>query len=98
MTQVEDNGQPDEVRVTASQQPVDQLPPEVLPYLLSSRYCEVDKLSDAAWALFGQTPLGWGAGPGRLRLGTPERPVRLPVRQPLPERLRRLPAADRRLP
>ena len=31
----------------------------MLPFLLGSRYCEVDKLTDVAWSLFGQTPLGW---------------------------------------
>ena len=43
----------------APQQPVEELPPEVLPFLLGSRYCEVDRLTDVAWSLFGQTPLGW---------------------------------------
>jgi hypothetical protein len=27
---------------------------EVLIYLLGSRYCEIDRFSDTAWALFGQ--------------------------------------------
>src|SRR5437588_8132324 len=58
MTLVEDNGEPDEVRASALQQPVENLPPEVLPFLLGSRYCDVDKLTDVAWSLFGQTPLG----------------------------------------
>jgi transglutaminase-like putative cysteine protease len=58
-TVVEDTGAPDVVRPDARQHPVEELPPEVLPYLLGSRYCEVDRLSDAAWELFGQTPLGW---------------------------------------
>jgi transglutaminase-like putative cysteine protease len=31
----------------------------VLPFLLGSRYCEVDELTDVAWSLFGQTQLGW---------------------------------------
>ncbi len=35
------------------------LPDEVLVYLLGSRYCETDRLSDLAWSLFGATPLGW---------------------------------------
>jgi len=33
--------------------------PETLQFLLASRYCEVDALSDLAWQLFGNTPLGW---------------------------------------
>ncbi|MBV9758156.1 MAG: transglutaminase family protein, partial [Alphaproteobacteria bacterium] len=28
-------------------------------FLLGSRYCETDRLSETAWALFGQTPPGW---------------------------------------
>jgi transglutaminase-like putative cysteine protease len=32
----------------------------VLAYLLASRYCEVDRLGDEAWRLFGKTPEGWG--------------------------------------
>jgi transglutaminase-like putative cysteine protease len=56
---VEDSGRPDEVCPAARQLPVGDLPPDVLPYLLASRYCEVDRLSDIAWQLFGQTPTGW---------------------------------------
>ena len=57
---VEDDGQPDPVAPDAKQIPVQDLPPCVLVYLLSSRYCEVDRLSDTAWRLFGNTPEGWG--------------------------------------
>jgi transglutaminase-like putative cysteine protease len=32
---------------------------EVLIYLLGSRYCETDRLSNTAWSLFGQVPKGW---------------------------------------
>jgi hypothetical protein len=34
-------------------------PVEVLIYLLSSRYCETDRLSNLAWSLFGQHQKGW---------------------------------------
>ena len=44
----------------AEQHPVQDLPSECLPYLLPSRYCESDRLSDAAWDLFGDGPTGWG--------------------------------------
>lgn len=57
---VEDSGEPDNVPEGAVQHPVEALPTEVLTYLLGSRYCEVDRLSDIAWGLFGQSPLGWG--------------------------------------
>ena len=33
--------------------------PETLVYLLGSRYCETDRLSDIAWKLFENTPPGW---------------------------------------
>ena len=56
---IEDTGQPDPVNWNAQQIPVPDLPDETLQYLLSSRYCEVDRLSDIAWNLFGQTAQGW---------------------------------------
>ena len=59
-TLIETGAQPDPVLPGLPQHPVEELPAEVLPYLMGSRYCEVDKLSDAAWSLFGQAPLGWG--------------------------------------
>ena len=34
-------------------------PTSVLVFLLGSRYCETDRLSDFAWAQFGDTPPGW---------------------------------------
>jgi transglutaminase-like putative cysteine protease len=58
-TLIEDSGMPDLVSPYAPQQPVEELPAAALPFLLGSRYCEVDKLTDVAWSLFGQTPLGW---------------------------------------
>jgi transglutaminase-like putative cysteine protease len=38
---------------------VEDLPAETLVFLLGSRYCETDRLTEKAWALFGQTPPGW---------------------------------------
>lgn len=35
-----------------------ELPTDVLPFLLGSRYCEVDRLSAIAWDLFGKLPPG----------------------------------------
>jgi transglutaminase-like putative cysteine protease len=58
-TLIEVSGEPDLVRPDLPQQPVEELPPEMLPFLLGSRYCEVDRLTDAAWSLFGRTPPGW---------------------------------------
>src|SRR3954470_700317 len=51
-TIVEDDGLPDVVAPGAVQHPVEDLPPEVLVYLLGSRYCEVDRLTEVAWQLF----------------------------------------------
>jgi transglutaminase-like putative cysteine protease len=56
---VEDSGQPDEVNALARETPVPELPDEVLFYLLGSRYCETDHLSDLAWSLFGHLSPGW---------------------------------------
>jgi len=57
---VQDSGQPDPVVPEAVQHPVQELPPETLVFLLGSRYCETDLLSDFAWNTFGNTPPGWG--------------------------------------
>ena len=58
-TFIEDSGQPDEQNPGAIQHPVQDLPNDTLPFLLTSRYCEVDKLSDIAWQLFGNMAPGW---------------------------------------
>ncbi len=56
---IEDSGRPDEVALDAPEIPVQDLPDEALKYLLASRYCESDRLSEVAWSLFGNTPRGW---------------------------------------
>lgn len=35
------------------------LPDDTLHFTLASRYCESDRLSNTAWALFGNVPAGW---------------------------------------
>ena len=55
----DDSGQPDMLAPDAPQIAVEDLPDDVLVYLLGSRYCETDRLSDAAWSLFGNTEPGW---------------------------------------
>ncbi len=55
---IEDSGEPDEVNTLARETPVEELPDDVLGYLLGSRYCETDHLSNLAWSLFGRMP--WG--------------------------------------
>jgi transglutaminase-like putative cysteine protease len=54
-----DTGLPDAVVPEAEQAAIADLPAEVIVYLLGSRYCETDRLSETAWALFGNTPPGW---------------------------------------
>jgi transglutaminase-like putative cysteine protease len=58
-TLIEDSGETDEIPWNARQHPVEELPPDVLRFLLTSRYCESDRLADLAWGLFGNTRLGW---------------------------------------
>jgi transglutaminase-like putative cysteine protease len=57
---VNDTGLPEVVVTGADQHPVQALPEETLLFLLGSRYCETDRLSETAWRLFGQAPTGWG--------------------------------------
>ncbi|MBV8122304.1 MAG: transglutaminase family protein [Alphaproteobacteria bacterium] len=56
---VKDTGEPDRVVIQAQQLAVEDLPDEALVFLLGSRYCETDRLSEIAWSLFGKSPLGW---------------------------------------
>ena len=56
---VRDSGLPDPVHAAARQHPVEELPPEVLQFLLASRYCEVDRMQEIAWDLFAKAPMGW---------------------------------------
>lgn len=57
---VVDSGLPDLQVPDARQNNVQELPYDVLPFLLASRYCEVDsELNSLAWSLFGLTPPGW---------------------------------------
>jgi transglutaminase-like putative cysteine protease len=53
------HGEQDTVAPDAEQAAVSELPAEVIQFLLASRYCEVDRLGEAAWDLFGKTPTGW---------------------------------------
>ena len=58
-TLIEDSGDPDPVNRSAREMPLQDLPKEILIYLLGSRYCEVDLLSDTAARLFGGLQQGW---------------------------------------
>lgn len=56
---IRDSGQPDPVQLDALQDEVRDLPSDAIQFLLGSRYCETDRLSDEAWRLFSHTPPGW---------------------------------------
>lgn len=57
---IHDTGLPDPVVGYARQSRVEDLPDETLLFLLGSRYCETDRLSETAWQLFGHLSSGWG--------------------------------------
>ncbi|WP_144159142.1 transglutaminase-like domain-containing protein [Paraburkholderia sp. BCC1885] len=59
---LEISAEPETIAPNGYQHPVEELPDETLVFLLGSRYCETDLLSDLAWNLFGKTP------PGRPRV------------------------------
>ena len=54
-----DSGLTDDYAPDAPQLEVKDLPNEVVVFLLGSRYCETDRLSEIAWSLFGNTQPGW---------------------------------------
>ena len=52
------DGEPDLVSHDAREHAVEALPPDTLVYLLGSRYCETDRMSEDAWRWFGNMPPG----------------------------------------
>jgi len=58
-TTIEDDGRVDISDLNAKELSVAELPDSCLGYLMGSRYCETDKLSQIAWDLFGTTQQGW---------------------------------------
>jgi len=56
---IRDSGKADPVAPDARQHAVEDLPEEALVFLLGSRYCETDLLSQVAWDLFERSPPGW---------------------------------------
>jgi len=56
---VHDSGAPDEILTDAGHGTVQDLPDETLVFLLGSRYCETDLLSQSAWQLFSGTAPGY---------------------------------------
>ncbi len=57
---IRDSGLPDAAFPDAQEHAVQDLPEETLVFLLGSRYCETDLLSQTAWNLFGHLTPGWG--------------------------------------
>lgn len=57
---ISDDGKPDKVLPAAQELPVPELPDDCLAYLMGSRYCETDRLSQSAWDRFGAVAPGWG--------------------------------------
>ena len=56
---VDVNGMPEAADLEAGQAEVQELPSEVLRFLLPSRYCEVDRFMDISQDLFGRLRPGW---------------------------------------
>lgn len=55
-----DSGLPEPAFPEAQEMPVEALPDDVLNFLMASRYVDTDRVSQAAWDLFGNAPPGWG--------------------------------------
>ena len=64
---VRDSGLPDAIVPSAIQHAVEDLPADTLVYLLGSRYCETDRLSEIAWQLCERDAAWLGTGAGDLR-------------------------------
>ncbi len=56
---VADRALPDPVLPWLEQRPVEDLPDDALIFLLGSRYCETDLLTEFAWSQFQQPCTGW---------------------------------------
>jgi transglutaminase-like putative cysteine protease len=58
-TLIQDSGLVDPVMPDAKEIPTQELPDDVLHFLLASRYCETDLLAPIAYDLFGNVAPGW---------------------------------------
>ncbi len=56
---IQDSGAPEATPPDTELTPIVRLPDEVLLFLVSSRYCDSDKLADFAWATFGRITGGY---------------------------------------
>ncbi len=58
--EIEESGEVDPYVPDAVEHRVEDLPDDVLVFLLASRYCETELLSQTAWNMFGHITPGWG--------------------------------------
>ncbi|MEA2708154.1 MAG: hypothetical protein QOF78_755 [Phycisphaerales bacterium] len=56
---IEDSGEAEPTIDGAKLHLIEELPDDCIRFLLASRYCEVDRMSQTAWDLFGKTPATW---------------------------------------
>lgn len=56
---IHDCGTVDRQNPRARQHDVSELPHDVLMFLVGSRYCDIELLSEFAWTMFGNVPAGW---------------------------------------
>lgn len=56
---VSDSGFVEPTSPGAREHAIAELPDDALVFLLGSRYCETDRLSEIAWRMFSATPPGW---------------------------------------
>ena len=54
-----DTGEPERLPIGLAQSPVEDVPDDVVEYLLPSRYCDMEFLNDLAWREFGHLEPGW---------------------------------------
>ncbi len=87
---IRDSGEPDAVAPEAKQHPMEALPVDTLVYLMGSRYCETDRLSELAWAKFATCAERLDPGADDLRLRARASHLRLSSRQADQDRLRSL--------
>ena len=95
---INDSGLPDEVAPEAEQIPVEKLPDDVLVYLLGSRYCDTDHLSNLTLVAVQRRADGMGARAGDLRLRQQPPHFRLPARFCHTDGLGGIPRAARGVP
>ena len=56
---IRDSGQHEPLPIGAVQHAIEDLPDEAVQFLMGSRYCQTDLMSDLAWGLFGGIEPGW---------------------------------------